>query len=782
MTKQVRQSITPTHVLGSTGTAEGDTLGHRALADLKADLALNNVDNTSDATKNSATATLTNKTINLANNTLQATSAQLAAAVTDETGTGALVFASSPALAGTPTAPTAAAGTNTTQVATTAFVHAERTNTATLTNKTINLANNTLQATSAQLAAAVTDETGTGALVFANSPALTSPVISGGTIDNAVIGGTTPAAGTFTTLTASGVIAPNVQLLEALADARLREAFRKEKSTPIAPSLLLDFEGDKQLDPRITFTRASTARYYDGKTVTKAEENLLLDSQDFSATWTVTDLTSVTGKTAPNATATATEFTASAANGTLTQAVTAVAGDYTFSVFLRRVTGTGNVQITAGSTWATQSITSSWARYTVTQTLTAGSRTPGVRIITFFTDEIEIWGAQFEQRSAATAYTPTTTQIVRNFVPTLLTAAAGVARFDHNPVTGESLGLLIEEQRTNLLVRSEEFDNASWAKSQASVAANTIVAPDGTLTADKLVEDTSVNQFHAVSSASATIGNVFTCSVFVKAAERSRFMLREFGANPNFAVFNILTGVVIAKTGAASASIAPVGNGWWRIEMGYIATNATIGLYLMPDNATGVADRLYTGDGFSGIFIWGAQLEAAATPSSYIPTTSATVTRSADSAVMTGANFSSWFRADEGTLYTEASRPFAVPSGQFPRTFELNDGTSNNSIRNGYSTNTTASFVVVVSTVNQAVISPSATVSLRKLAGAYKVDDFAASANGGTASTDTSGTIPVVDRAVIGSAGISAFLNGHIRKIAYYTSRLPNATLQAMTS
>jgi hypothetical protein len=122
MTKQVRQSITPTHVLGSTGTAEGDTLGHRALADLKADLALNNVDNTSDATKNSATATLTNKTINLANNTLQATSAQLAAAVADETGTGALVFASSPALAGTPTAPTAAAGTNTTQVATTAFV------------------------------------------------------------------------------------------------------------------------------------------------------------------------------------------------------------------------------------------------------------------------------------------------------------------------------------------------------------------------------------------------------------------------------------------------------------------------------------------------------------------------------------------------------------------------------------------------------------------------------------------------------------------------------------
>jgi hypothetical protein len=121
----------------------------------------------------SNTQTLTNKTINLTNNTLVATSAQLAAAVTDETGTGALVFADSPALAGIPTAPTAAAATNTTQVATTAHVFAERGNTATLTNKTINLANNTLVATSAQVAAAVTDETGTGSLVFSASPALT---------------------------------------------------------------------------------------------------------------------------------------------------------------------------------------------------------------------------------------------------------------------------------------------------------------------------------------------------------------------------------------------------------------------------------------------------------------------------------------------------------------------------------------------------------------------------------------------------------------------------------
>ena len=126
----------------------------------------------------SGTETITNKTINLANNTLQTTSAQLATAVTDETGTGSLVFSASPDLTGIPTAPTATAGTNTTQIATTAHVFAERSNTATLTNKTFNLASNTLVATSSQVASAVTDETGTGSLVFGTSPTLTTPVIS----------------------------------------------------------------------------------------------------------------------------------------------------------------------------------------------------------------------------------------------------------------------------------------------------------------------------------------------------------------------------------------------------------------------------------------------------------------------------------------------------------------------------------------------------------------------------------------------------------------------------
>ena len=120
-----------------------------------------------------ATQSLQNKTFDLTVNSFVATAAQLAAAVTNTTGTGNLTFATSPAFLGVPTAPTAAADTNTTQIATTAHVFAERSNPATLTGKTIDLLNNTLVATSAQIAAAVTDETGTGSLVFSASPALT---------------------------------------------------------------------------------------------------------------------------------------------------------------------------------------------------------------------------------------------------------------------------------------------------------------------------------------------------------------------------------------------------------------------------------------------------------------------------------------------------------------------------------------------------------------------------------------------------------------------------------
>ncbi|MCO6981866.1 phage head spike fiber domain-containing protein, partial [Pseudomonas aeruginosa] len=138
-----------------------------------------------------------------------------------------------------------------------------------------------------------------------------------------------------------------------------------------------------------------------------------------------------------------------------------------------------------GSTWSAITITETWARFSTTVTPSAGSRTAGIRLATNG-DAVEIWGAQLEQRSSVTAYTPTTNQPITRCQPQLMTAAANVARFDHNPITGESLGLLIEEQRTNLLNWSQEFN--SWPINlNTAVAANTTVAPDGTITGDTLI-------------------------------------------------------------------------------------------------------------------------------------------------------------------------------------------------------------------------------------------------------------------------------------------------------
>jgi hypothetical protein len=171
-----------------------------------------------------ATQTLTNKTINLTSNTLVATSAQLATALTDETGTGVVVFSASPALTGTPTAPTAAAATNTTQIATTAHVFAERSNTATLTNKTISADNNTLSGIAASSfvlsnasgnidGAAAQKAIPSGVVVgttdtqtLTNKTLNTGTAITAGTINNTSIGASTASTGAFTTLSTTGAL------------------------------------------------------------------------------------------------------------------------------------------------------------------------------------------------------------------------------------------------------------------------------------------------------------------------------------------------------------------------------------------------------------------------------------------------------------------------------------------------------------------------------------------------------------------------------------------------
>ena len=377
----------------------------------------------------------------------------------------------------------------------------------------------------------------------------------------------------------------------------------------------------------------------------------------------------------------------------------------------------------------------------------------------------------------------------------LQSAANNIPRFDYNPSTLAPRGLLIEEQRTNLATYSQEPSDAAWNKTRASITADTVVAPDGTLTGDKLVEDATANNTHRTSIAAVSVvsGSSYTWSIYLKAGERTFAYLalnntsggNAFTTWPSFYV-NLLTGEITDASATVTASSAVnVGNGWFRVSVSATATSTTTqnpAILL----ATASGTNSYTGDGTSGIYIWGAQLEAGAFATSYIPTTTTALTRSADVASMTGTNFSSWFNAVEGTIFCQGIGVNNVATGT-RRYFEINNNTSDERVLAGYGFTTSCRYVVSDGGATQADISVTTTtggVSV-KMAAAYKVNDFQQASNGTLGTADTSGTLPTVDRMFIGQAETTAaatMLNGYIQRIAYYPTRLADAQLQALTA
>jgi hypothetical protein len=187
------------------------------------------------------------------------------------------------------------------------------------------------------------------------------------------------------------------------------------------------------------------------------------------------------------------------------------------------------------------------------------------------------------------------------------------------------------------------------------------------------------------------------------------------------------------------------------------------------------------GNGTSGIFIWGAQLEAGAFATSYIPTAASQVTRAADSASMIGNNFARWYNVNEGTFYSEAST--ALIDGT-RLVYRAADAAVSNYI-DAYA-NTNANLYVVSGGAVQANLTSGAYSSgvFAKNAGAYKTNDFAVSLNGLTAATDNSGSVPSGLTALTfgDRAGGGRSLNGWLKRISYYPRRLANTELQGITS
>jgi hypothetical protein len=585
-------------------------------------------------------------------------------------------------------------------------------------------------------------------------------------------------------------------------------------------SLDLPFARTKTLDPRITFTRASSATYVGSDGVLRsAVTNLLLQSEEFdNASWsrlgaTLPTITANAG-IAPNGTITADLWTRSITGSNFisqASAKTASAIQYTFSVFVKQSVGNfcalrcqgtfpnkvdvvfninlGTIHTAAtvaGGTFTgpSASITpysGNWYRLTVTATSDTATN---YQCIASFnsggglidgTDSVSnsaglLWGAQLEQSSTVGEYIPTTSTI--NSAP----------RFDHNPTTGESLGLLVEEARTNLVTSSADF-STGWTPTRTTVTTNQTTAPDGTTTADLLTEDTSTNTHVIQNNFSVTSGTNYTLSVWVKqnASVSPTRNIRIFFPSAQFttqvaAGFDLTTGVITPTNSPVATSLQFYANGWVRVSCTAACTTTSASSSISLQMTSGVLTS-YTG-GSSGLYLWGAQFEAGAFMTSYIPTTTATVTRAADVASITGAAFSSFYNQAEGTVYHQGRTP---TSANF---FSIDDGTTNNRITS-YMPSATAPYLFVstggasIANLTSSAITAGSTFAQSS---AYKTADFAMSTNGGTVSTASSGAVPVVNRMVIGANVVaSACVNGTIKRLTYWPTRLSDTTLQQIT-
>ena len=472
---------------------------------------------------------------------------------------------------------------------------------------------------------------------------------------NAAVSTSTTNAATATTKAGEASTSATAAAASAASAAAIVTGVASNRPS-VRPSLLIDFAATGKLDPRITFGRSSPAMAYDGKTTVKAEENLVLQSQTFSG-WSGNVAVATNTTTAPDGTTTACTITPPASTGTFpiyrsysssdlqqTHSFFVKPNGYTKVVLRESYAGgkyvafdlsNGTIITSVNATGSIVAVGGGWYRITATYTFTgtswislyivSNSYTSTVGESFSFTSDgtsgVFIWGAQAEGRAYATAYTPTTTVAITNYIPALQSYAANVARFDFNPTTGESLGLMVEEQRTNLVSYSQDFDVPTWVKDYSAVQANVLIAPDGTFTADKFVPDATSNYHRAYQAAVSVSGTVGTHSIYAKAGELTKVALRESNTTGNYAVFDLSSGTVIAGYTASTPTITPVGNGWYRIAITATTATQAFGVYGVPNAyTTGAPTVAWTSNAYNGFYIWGAQLEAGAFATSYIPT------------------------------------------------------------------------------------------------------------------------------------------------------------------
>ncbi len=374
--------------------------------------------------------------------------------------------------------------------------------------------------------------------------------------------------------------------------------------------------------------------------------------------------------------------------------------------------------------------------------------------------------------------------------------ASGDSRLNYDLLNGKVVNCphyLLEPARTNEFNYSDDASN--WSTSGGSVLAtsNQAISPDGTLNADKLIPasgDVQSNggRYRAFSS---TANTNYSVSVFVKQGEY-RYVTFAYGSSAsNGFHFDLQDGIIIQElTNSQYTSLENkaelVGNGWYRLTTSLTdINNATrfIGVRPSSQRPTATNNNYSTiGDGVSGIYVYGLQLEIGSYPTSYIPTTTTTITRAAETA--NGSGDAATFNDSEGVLMAEIS---AFANDGFTREINISDGTLSNTIAFMYdATSNNIRFLARASNttyVDINVVLNDITI-FNKIAFKYKENDFSAFINGFEVGSDNTGLVPASNTLNELSFSRSASRNfyGKTRELQYFDSVLTDAQLETLTS
>ena len=387
------------------------------------------------------------------------------------------------------------------------------------------------------------------------------------------------------------------------------------------------------------------------------------------------------------------------------------------------------------------------------------------------------------------------------------TAAAGEARFDHDPVTGECRGLLVEEGRTNYATNST-MESSDWqdhtsSQSEGIIISSNNAAPDGTNTA-VLMGEVSTGSFNkncyirqnlTVSSAGDYVISVFAKRSSTSATDTVTVGLSGFtDSNPAGLVrFRMDTLEWSSADTAASYAdrLLPVedyGNGWYRISVKWnlasTGLTGSIRFGIAKSSISGGAGvKIYRNDDNWGYF-WGAQVEKSSFLTSYMPTSvGSTTNRVAEEVSITGTNFSSWYSGSEGTMVMDMIRKPVYSSGSYLEFYNnagffLQDIFNDFKIRIGQESDT--------GTLGQFAT----TTNYRIAAGYTSAVDFKFAVNGGNISGTKTTAVNFNNATELhigrgNNAYAAHWRNGPttftLRQFAFYPTRLTDSQLQELT-